>query len=32
MHASSLESVFRTLVIETDLDRVARELVDVMRA
>ena len=32
MHASSLESVFRTLVIETDLDRVARDLVDVMRA
>ena len=32
MHASSLESVFRTLVIETDIDRVARELVDVMRA
>ena len=32
MHASSLESVFRTLVIETDIDRVARDLVDVMRA
>jgi ABC-2 type transport system ATP-binding protein len=32
MHAPSLESVFRTLVIETDIDRVARDLVDVMRA
>ena len=32
MHAPSLESVFRTLVIETDIDRVAHDLVDVMRA
>ena len=32
MQAPSLESVFRTLVIETDIDRVAHDLVDVMRA
>ena len=31
MHEPSLESVFRTLVVETDLERVAHDLVDVMR-
>src|SRR3954467_13632404 len=32
MDAPSLESVFRTLGVETDIDRVAHDLVDVMRA
>ena len=31
MDAPSLERVFRTLVVETDIDRVAQDLVDVMR-
>jgi ABC-2 type transport system ATP-binding protein len=31
MELPSLEQVFRRLVIETDIDRVARDLVDVMR-
>jgi ABC-2 type transport system ATP-binding protein len=31
MKLPSLEQVFRTLVVETDVDRVARDLVDVMR-
>jgi ABC-2 type transport system ATP-binding protein len=31
MSLPSLEQVFRTLVIETDIDRVARDLVAVMK-
>jgi ABC-2 type transport system ATP-binding protein len=32
MQLPSLEQVFRTLVIETDIDRVARDIVSVMKA
>jgi ABC-type Na+ transport system ATPase subunit NatA len=32
MDAPSLERVFRTLVVETDIDRLAQDLVGVMRA
>jgi ABC-type Na+ transport system ATPase subunit NatA len=31
MKLSSLEEVFKTLVIETDIDRVAADLVSVMK-
>ena len=32
MQLRSLEQVFRTLVIETDIDRVALDIVGVMKA